>query len=84
MKSQTPNSNSSSDPSNGRIVERIIENHGGNGGFNRLKDVVFLAVVLAAGGIIWAQQSSIDDIRLQIAVLNLKCQNAPVHRGANE
>lgn len=81
MKQQNPNG--PNDPSH-QIVERIIESHNGNGGYNGLKNIVFVAVVLAAGGIIWAQQRSIDEIETQIAVLNLKCSNQPLHRGASE
>jgi hypothetical protein len=75
-----PQGNNSRHRDNGRVVERIIENHG-NGGFAKLKDTVFLAVILAAGAIIWAQQRSIDKIETDIAVLNLKCIDKPLLRG---
>lgn len=81
MKQQ--NSADANGPSD-RIVERIIESHNGNNGYNRLKDIVFVAVVLAAGSIIWAQQRALDQIELQIAVLNLKCSDKPLHRGPSE
>lgn len=77
------NPSSPNDPAD-RIVERIIESHHGNGGYNRLKDIVFVAVVLAAGSIIWAQQRALDQIELQIAVLNLKCKSQPLERGSSE
>ena len=83
MKQQPPTSNVPHHD-NGRVVERIIESHNGNGGYNGLKNIVFVAVVLAAGGIIWAQQRSIDEIQTQIAVLNLKCSNQPLRRGSSE
>jgi hypothetical protein len=68
------------------VVERIIERNGSNGGFNKLKDVVFLAIILGAGAIIWQQQATIADIKQHLAVLDLKCDKQPVFRGgaANE
>lgn len=66
-----------------RIVERIVERNG-NGSYSRLKDLVFTAIILGAGGVIWAQQSAIDSIKTDIAVLKLKCSKQPVERGAND
>jgi len=65
-----------------RVVERIIERpSNGNGSYNRLKDVVFTAIILAAGGIIWQQQEKIDAISIHLAQLDLKCEQKPVYRG---
>lgn len=73
--------NQDSDKEAHYIVERVIEKNG-NGGFNRLKDMVFAAIVMGAGVIIWAQQSAIESIRTDIAILKLKCTKQPVERGA--
>jgi hypothetical protein len=69
-----------------RLVERIISERtekSSNGGFSHLKDLVFAAVVLAAGATIWEQQRTIDDIRTDIAVLKLHCPDQPVRRGSS-
>ncbi len=68
-----------------RIVERIIERSAKDvksGSYGHLKDVVFVAIILSAGAIIWAQQSAIDSIRTEIAGLKLKCDKPPVYRGS--
>ncbi len=71
------------DPSPRReiLVERVVEKEP-NGGFTRVKDAVFMAVILAAGAIIWSQQSTIDAIKTDVAVLKLKCDKQPIYRGA--
>ena len=61
------------------LVERIIERNGN--GFGRLKDIVFSAVILAAGGVIWAQQSKLNQIETDVAILKLKCTEQPLMRG---
>ncbi len=60
-------------------IERIIER--GSNGYGRLKDVVFTAVILAAGAVIWAQQSTLNEIQKDVAVLKVKCNEQPVWRG---
>ncbi len=67
-----------------RGVRELIIERNGNGSYGRLKDLVFSAIILGAGAIIWAQQSSIDSIKTDIAVLKLKCSKQPVERGAND
>jgi hypothetical protein len=70
------------DPNDRRevLVERVIEKET-NGSYGKLKDIVFLAVILGAGGVIWGQQSTIDSIKTDVAVLKLKCEKQPVYRG---
>lgn len=52
-----------------------IENHNGNGSFTALKNMVFVAVILSMGAIVWQQQSVNADFREQIAILKLECRN---------
>lgn len=70
-----------SEPS--RMVERIIERteQPTNGGFGRFKDVVFVAIFLGAGAVIWEQQQTIGAIERDVAVLKVVCGNQPVKRG---
>ena len=62
------------------ISERIIERNGN--GYGRLKDAVFTAVLLAAGWVIWNQQSQINEVQKDVVVLKVKCENQPLMRGA--
>lgn len=60
-------------------IERTIEV--GNGSFNRFKDLVFGAIILGAGAIIWAQEAAIAAIKQDVAVLKLECNKQPTERG---
>lgn len=64
-----------------RIIERSSHREP-NGGFNRFKDLVFAAIVLGAGGIIWAQQDRLATIERDVAVLKVECKRQPGLRGA--
>jgi hypothetical protein len=53
---------------------KIIET---NGGYSKLKDVVFTAVILGFGAIVWSQQATNAQIERDIAVLKLACLHNP-------
>lgn len=61
-------------------IERSIIGRG-NDSFNRFKDLVFGAIILGAGAIIWAQETAIAAIKQDVAVLKLECAKQPTERG---
>lgn len=70
-----------------KLVDRIIERPSSReprSSFGSFKDYVFGAVIVGAGYIIWQQQQTISDIKTHLAVLDLKCRDQPIERGASD
>jgi hypothetical protein len=51
-----------------------------NDGYGKLKDIVFTAVILGFGAIVWTQQGTNAQIERDIAVLKLACLHNPEAR----
>jgi len=50
-------------------------------GYSALLQTVFVAVVLGAGGVIWALMGQNSRLEHRVTVLEWKCENKPVERG---
>lgn len=57
-------------PSQQIIVREIIKDS--NGGFAKLKDAVFLAIILAVGALIWSMNQRLTTIETMVKIIAVK------------